>query len=67
MLEDDGFSHKIDCVTIFLEVPNLEEHPNLITGSRVTAILLNFAYWWSFSSGGSAINGATPSSLRIFL
>ena len=22
-----------------------------------------FAHWWSFSSGGSAINGATPSSL----
>ena len=23
----------------------------------------DFAYWWSFSGGGSAINGATPSSL----
>ena len=24
---------------------------------------MDFAYWWSFSGGGSAINGATPSSL----
>ena len=23
---------------------------------------VDFAYWWSFSGGGSAINGATPSS-----
>ena len=25
---------------------------------------IDFAYWWSFSGGGSAINGASPSSLR---
>ena len=25
--------------------------------------LVDFAYWWSFIGGGSAINGATPSSL----
>ena len=25
---------------------------------------VNFVYWWNFSDGGSAINGATPS---IFL
>ena len=24
---------------------------------------VDFAYWWSFSGGGSAINGATPSNL----
>ena len=24
---------------------------------------VDFAYWWSFSGEGSAINGATPSSL----
>ena len=24
---------------------------------------MDFAYWWGFNSGGSAINGATPSSL----
>ena len=35
------------------------------------AELVDFAYWWSFSGGGSAISGATPSSFdykaRIFL
>ena len=72
MVEDGAFSHKIDYVTIFLEILNLEGHQNHVTGSRVTAILLNgwilpiggfcllldFAYWWSFSGGGSGINGA---------
>ena len=24
---------------------------------------MDFAFWWSFIGGGSAINGATPSSL----
>ena len=24
---------------------------------------VDFAYWWSFSGGGSAVNEATPSSL----
>ena len=44
---------------------NPEGHQNCISGSKVTAILLKewiFAYWWSFSGGGSAINGATLSS-----
>ena len=41
MVEDDAFNHKIDYVTIFKEIPNLEGHPNRITGSKVTAILLN--------------------------
>ena len=49
MVEYVAFSH-IDYVTIFLEILNLEGHPNCITGSRVTAILpigVDFAYWWS--------------------
>ena len=25
---------------------------------------IDFAYWWSFSAGGSAIDGATPSNLK---
>ena len=25
---------------------------------------VDFAYWWSFSGGGCAINGAIPSSLK---
>ena len=41
MVEDGAFSHKKDNVTIFLEILNLEGHPNRITGFRVTAILLN--------------------------
>ena len=40
MVEDGAFSHKIDYVTIVLEILNLEGHPNRITGSRVTVILL---------------------------
>ena len=41
MVEDGAFSHKIDYIAIFLEIFNLEGHLNNITGSRVTAILLN--------------------------
>ena len=41
MVEDGAFSHKIDYVTFFLEILNPEWHPNRITGSKVTAILLN--------------------------
>ena len=26
---------------------------------------MDFAYWWGFSNGEPAINGATPSSLNI--
>ena len=46
MVEDGAFSHKIDYVTIFQEILNLERHPNHITGSKVTATLLN---WWILS------------------
>ena len=40
-MADGAFSHKIDYVKIFMEILNLEEHPNRITGSTVTAIFLN--------------------------
>ena len=40
MNEDCAFSHKIDYVANFLKILNLEGHPNRITSSRVTAILL---------------------------
>ena len=33
--------HTIDYVTILLEILNPEGHPNCITGSEVTAFLLN--------------------------
>ena len=55
MVEDGAFSHKIDYVTIFLEILNLEGHQNRITGSRVTVILLN---GWILPIGGaSAVEG----------
>ena len=41
MVEDGAFIHKIDNVTIFKEILNCKEHSNCITGSKVTAILLN--------------------------
>ena len=55
MVEDDAFSCKIDYVTILKEILNLEGHPNSITDSRVTVILLNR---WIFPIGGaSAVEG----------
>ena len=39
----------------FLEIPNLEGHPNRITGSRETAILLNG--WILPIVGASAVDG----------
>ena len=50
MVEDGAFSHKIDYATNDKEVLNLEGHPNRITGSRVTAILLN---GWILPIGGA--------------
>ena len=41
MVEDGPFIHKIDFITLFGEILNLEGHPNVITGARVMAILLN--------------------------
>ena len=38
---DGAFSHKKNYITILKEILNPEEHPNCITGSKVTAILLN--------------------------
>ena len=58
---DGAFSHKIDCDTIFLEILNLEWHPSRITGSRVTAILLN---GWILPTGGaSATEGLQSTGL----
>ena len=50
MVGNGALSHKIDYITIFLETLNLEGHQNCITGSRVTAILLN---GWIFPIGQS--------------
>ena len=50
MVRNGAFSHKIDYITIFLENQNFEGHQNRITGSGVTAILLN---GWIFPIGQS--------------
>ena len=55
MVEDGAFSHAIGYVTIFKEILNFEGHPNRITGSKVTAILLN---GWNLIMGrASAVKG----------
>ena len=55
MVEDGAFSHKMDYVTIFEEILNIKGHPNHITGSQVTKILLN---GWILPIGGaSAVKG----------
>ena len=57
MVEDGAFSHKVDYVTIFKEIRNLKGQLNCITGSKFTANFdewVDFAYWRSFSSEGSA-------------
>ena len=48
MVEYGAFSHKVNYVTIISEILNLEGHPNRITGSRITAILLN---GWNLAIG----------------
>ena len=45
----------LEYVTIFKEILNLKGHPNHITGSKVTSILLN---GWILPIGGvSAVKG----------
>ena len=51
MVEDGAFSQKVDYFTIVLNILNLEGHPNRITGSKVTAILLN---GWTLPIGGAS-------------
>ena len=65
MVGDGAFSHKIDYIAIFWQILNPGGHQNCITGSRVTAILLN---WWLLPIGGaSAVDGllSTGPSLAI--
>ena len=52
--------NKIGYATIFSEILNLEGYPNRITGSKVTAILLN---GWIFSIGGAS----AVKALRLFV
>ena len=61
MVEDGAFSHKIDYVAIFLEILNFEGYQNLITGSRVTFILLNVLILPI--DGASAVEGLQSTGL----
>ena len=60
-VEDGAFRHKKDYVTIFKEILNPKEHPNRITGSKVTAILLN---GWILPIGGASSGRVCSCSLR---
>ena len=62
MVEDTAFSHKIDYVVII----NLKgiKIALLVQELLQFAEGVNFAYWWRFRSGGSAIKGNTLSLLR---
>ena len=51
MVEDGAFSHKIDCFTKKNQILNPEGHSNCITGSKVTAYLLN---GWILPVGGAS-------------
>ena len=57
MVEHGAFSHKIDYITIFKEILNLQGHPNRINCFKSYgdfAEWVEFAYSWSFSGEGSA-------------
>ena len=60
-IADGAFSHKIDHVTIFQEILNPKGHPNRITGSKVTAILLK---GWILPIGGASSGRVCVCSLR---
>ena len=49
MVGNGAFSHKIDYFRKFMEIINLDGHPNRITGSKVTTILLN---GWTYIGKG---------------
>ena len=52
MVEDGAFRHKIDYVTIFKEIQNVEGHPICLTGLKVKTILLN---GWILPIGGASV------------
>ena len=61
-------AHNRLCYNFFWD-SNLEGHPNCkyrFKNYNDFTEWVDFAYRWSFIGGGSAINGATPSSLREY-
>ena len=61
MVEHGALSHKIDYVTIVKDILNPEGHPNCISGSKVTAILLN---GWILPVGEASSGRVCSCSLR---
>ena len=61
MVAYGAFSHKLEYAIIFKEILNPEVHPNRITGSKVTAILLN---GWILRIGGVSSGRVCSCSLR---
>ena len=61
VVKDGAFSHKIDYVSICLEIQNLEGHFNRFIGSKVTTILVNGGI---LPSGGVASGRVCACSLR---
>ena len=59
MVGNGTFSQKNYQIKIFLEILNPEGHQNRITGSRVTAILLN---GWMLPIGGASVVGGLQST-----
>ena len=64
MVEDGAFSHKIDNLPIFLEILNLEGHPNCFIGSKVT---VSWRTGWISPSGGVALGRVCACSLAAGL
>ena len=57
MVEDGANSHKIVYVTTFKEIQMASKLYFWVKSYRDFAEQMDLAYWWSFSAGGSAING----------
>ena len=67
IVDNGAFIHKIDYVTMFFGDSKSRLAFKSLNGFNRYgnfAEWVDFAYWWSFSGGGSAIIGATPSSLK---
>ena len=54
---DSTLSYKTDNIIVIKNFLNSEGHQNPISGSKVTEGV-DFAYWWSFSRGGCALQPA---------
>ena len=63
IVRDSSFSYKIDYVIGIKHFLNPGGHQWFKSNGHFTEGV-DFAYWWSFSGGGSANNGATPSSFK---